>query len=333
MPFRALEKLADILAQRGHVVLVVAEGTSTEAWEKTKHTIVRKGEVDPTRPLYNTNEIFVGLSPDLVVVGLSSPINNEDHFASEANKRRIPVVAFSDTWGATSRMKLGVPNLILTMDDLDAKTAERHFPASRIVPVGDWMTKPVAIPRSPWTPGMKSIFIAGQNPATIKDFVVETLAQIDSRKSEWEVAFRPHPKYKGAPETLGALELLRKSGVKIIENDEVSGDELAATADITVSSFSGVLRVSALAGKVAVSVQTPNCIAQMEKSTALRTYPLVELGVCVKLDAGSLIDFGDLLREENEVRARRKKVGKYRESILPHPERAIQEILRLMGIE
>ncbi len=327
--FRALKPVADALTKQGHTFFIVAEGLSLAMWEKTEHAIIYGGETEPKGfESAVADRILTACYPDVVVVGLSSPINAEGQFTFEANKRKIPVVAFSDTWGATSRMKLGEPNLILTVDALDAKISEGHFPTSRVVPVGDWLTKPVTSLRSPWTTGTKSIFIAGQNPATTKDFVLETLGQIGNRKSDWEVAFRPHPKYKDAPGTLEVLELLRKSRVKLLERGEVSGDELAATAHITVSSFSRALRVACLYGKVAVSVQTPNCIAQMEKSTGLKTYPLVELGLCLKIP-DQRTSFADLFRAEVDAEVRMTRSKRYSSSILPNLGLAISEILAL----
>jgi hypothetical protein len=305
MPFRMAHPIAEELRRLGHIVLISASGSSLPAWNAIDFPF---GMIEGDDP----NVIIDKANPDIVVVGLSSPIDTEDFIAKIANERNIPVVALSDTWGASSRMVNGTPNTMITMDDIDQGIASMRFPDARVVSVGDWTTSQLLVsPQDIWGAGHKrTMFIAGQNPATIGDFVTESLRMIHGLEAGWIIAFRPHPKYLRAPEIIEANLLLTKSGVALLDNTSATGDELAATADVTVSGFSGVLRTAALHGKMAVSVDTDPCLVQMLKSTKLRTYPLVDIGACSKSSAiDKLVWSGDFIPFTGQVN--------YRESICP----------------
>lgn len=319
MPFRALHPLASALAKAGdNRISVVAEGLSLNKWVEARYKPVYE---DPMFNRDNCEKIFDTVKPDVLVVGLSSPINAEDICAAEANHRKIPVVAFSDTWGTTSRFKVGKPNLVLTMDESDRRLARERFPQAKVLVVGDWINKPVENPISSWAVGKHSLFIAGQNPATLREFVDTALGLMEN-KSNWQVVFTAHPKYKGAPEMEAAIGCLRQSGVILVEPGEASGDDLASTADVTVSSFSGALRVTVLSSKVAVSVETSPCIIQMEKSTGLRRYPLVTAGCCKGTTEHFTLE--ELLRTQTHLVA----CERYRKSIWPHRlDEAVSAIL------
>lgn len=235
------------------------------------------------------------------------------------------MVAFSDTWGATSRLKHGKPNLVLTIDKIDERIAQESFPQAKVLVVGDWINTPIQNPRNIWAKNKFSLFIAGQNPATLGEFVKVALERIESAK-DWQVCFTAHPKYKNAPEIVAAMEYFEQSEVTLVVPGEASGDDLASTADVTISGFSGALRVAVLASKSAVSVETDLCITQMERSTGLRKYPLIETGCCKGTSERFTLE--GLLRAGTHLDLCRH----YKESVWLHRMNdAVGEIITLAG--
>lgn len=314
-PFRALYPVAQKLTALGHQISIASNGKSLNEWHKTEFATKLVAEPFDTTLILEHKCVSV-------LIGLSSPIGIEDEFAKTANNHRIPVVSFSDTWGATSRLKLGKPDMVLTIDNIDNSITKGYFPTAQIITVGDWINSPIENPPTIGDPDLHLLFIAGQNPATIEEFVRVSLGLMMEPNS-WQVVFKPHPKYADAPETKRAETLLDQSKVKLIKTS-ASSDEVAAVADITVSGFSGILRVAALNGKTGVSIETKACMEQMKKSTGLLSYPLVQIGACTS--SNEIQSLEDLLMRHQHLTT----CSAYRHSIWPHKlDEAVQAILAL----
>ncbi len=314
MPFQACHPIARELRNLGHEVRVLADpsGVSASRWLQTEF-----------KPETNSGpEIVIDrFKPDVLISGISNPAGIEQDAMICANGHGIPVVAYSDIWGSASRIKSGKPDLVLTIDCLDLEMVHAMFPNARVTVVGDWVNGPISEPNNPWSANKKTAFIAGQNPLMHMELIKSMLCRIND-KSSWEVAFREHPKWIGSQEAAGARSFL-SSHVSVI-NTNVTSDELATTADVTISCFSGALRVAVLASKLGISVETPKTIGCMVSSIGLSTYPLVKFGCCYGTSADFTLE--DLLLKG----AHRESCASYRNSVWPHRMGlAIQEIVEL----
>lgn len=312
------------LMAQGHHVEVLAEGKSVALWHQAEIQPLDDAESSP-------EAILRDLAPRVVLAGCSTPINLEERVGALANQAGIPLVVFSDTWGAWRRHRHARPDLVMVTDQLDADMASEAKAAGTVV-VGDPLVNEIAAPPTHLeetlrhrAQGRKIIFVAGQG----LDYTGEVTSLVfDSLGRDWDAYLVApaliHPKYKGdsrADQILQQLDAVPKDA--LIEDWGGTSDQMAQLADATISVFSNVLKLSALANKLPVSVITDGSRAGMEQSTGLSRYPLVNLAAALEVRTSA--ELADLLRGPKPATVT-KSQRSYARSIQFNLELAVQSL-------
>jgi len=325
-----------LLLAAGHIVTVIAEGKAVGVCKENGIPLLAEG-TDELKPMGEEAWQFLDkLKPDIVCVGCSCPINWEREIAYSAQKMGIPVAAFSDVWGALSRLELVVPDIAFVIDDVAARLESGR--AKRFVTVGDIasLTAQNATAnilhaermRVFRDAGIHTVLVVGDSNEMVEDIcriAAESIRASDNPKRYLVIPRLVHPKFANDPNVSAIVGRCLRSFSGIVvdhftEPDRASTDWLATQATITVATFSTPLRTALHAGRIAASVYTKLCLDSMEAETKNRGFPLVQAGVIDSL-------------KENPIRmdsiigkARRKRQEDWARSAQFHPERALEAI-------
>ncbi|MFY9462469.1 MAG: hypothetical protein WAP51_04690, partial [Candidatus Sungiibacteriota bacterium] len=302
-----------------HDVVIIAEGLSVSRWRKEGFDFYFQGTTDYRDEPFTVDAaaLLKRVKPDIVVTGLSSPINLEEQFTSAANILGIPVVWLNDFWGGSARNNAR-PDMIFTIDHIDEKIVKENPRFAKVwVSISgnlalnalENFSAPEDVARRMNELKKPVILLAGGGASTTS--VIEILVEsLRMTPGDWTLVPRLHPKHakRQGPDgrTYGEIwnGLLAEFGERVVEIPTDNADAIAMLADITVSPFSTLLLPSVVAKKIPVSVRTPEMVKDLEAQTGLTHYPLVEAGAVIEMAAPrnikSLVDnaiTADLLTE------------------------------------
>lgn len=323
--------VAKELATRGVEIAVVAEGLSLEKWKKAGFVdaIFAEGPLKIDEPWgISAPAILSEVRPDVVVIGLSSPIRAEAWFASATRPQGtlfpgIPLVALDDNWGATYRCPTPA-DLVLTIDELGKRLVEQN-PAYaehnyRVEIIGDLSASAASEPIPQATIDAFNKAKGGADYAfllcsqkwpestEIIDIALASCAKSLENGAKLVVIPRFHP---------GASSELRnrlnekmmlfaeryQTSVSILVDHSISTDHLATLADGTFAATGSALRAAAYAGKIPICVWTPALGEKLKAESGMEHHPLLmsfgglALGLNEPLDVvGHLFMVGDLVR-------------------------------------
>lgn len=292
MPYQMLRPIYEPLKALGAHISIVAEGVSADYWEKGGIELVFRGPADHRKEPFECNfsELFRALHPDCVVVGCSRYVNLELKFAEEANRLGIPVVVVPDLWGVESRVRRSRPSLVLCEDELGEASARRTFGTTvRTASIGYLAALDLLQPLSAKAQEVFGeireryehiAFLACQGTYS-QDIIAMLNASLSLSRPIAVVAWN----HRNYPEQ----DALMRAGLDHattyfdLAEKQISLKECARLADATVSVFSGLLKLSALAGNVAISVRTAATVLGMKESTDLDYFPLCRAGLAIEV--------------------------------------------------
>lgn len=293
--FKVAKPVADALVQSGWGISVVAEGKSFSLWQEDGYSpIFNLKRAEKINGVLEASGILYDEHPDVVIATLGSPIHIEDLFSEAAHVSDIPLVWFPDVWGAETRSSV-VPNLILAFDEAERLIAQKRFTEAKIEVVGhplmDTLTNfPISGDSYRAINDIKVkrktvILLGGQGEYT-NDMIDFILNSINLSPGAFTVIPRFHPKYKDSPHMKTWMKKLEEFSEGVIEMlDDIKADDIAALADITVSTFSTMLAIAAYRKKIPISVVTPAAKQAMVKSTGLDYYPPARVGAAIEVTA------------------------------------------------
>ena len=327
-----------------HDVVIIAEGLSVSRWRKEGFDFYFQGTTDYRDEPFTVDAaaLLKRLKPDVIIAGLSSPINLEERFTSAANILGIPVVWLNDFWGGSARNNAS-PDLIFAIDHIDEKIVKENprFAKVRVSISGNLalnalenFSAPEDVARRMNELKKPVILLAGGGASTTS--VIEILVEsLRMTPGDWTLVPRLHPKHakRQGPDgrTYGEIwnGLLAEFGERVVEVPTDNADAIAMLADITVSPFSTLLLPSMAARKIPISVCTPEMIKDMKAQNGLTRYPLVEAGAV--LEIAKPIN----MKTVAEGAAREllvKNQDEYLKTAQPFDSRRVsQEILSLIG--
>jgi hypothetical protein len=278
------------LSVRGAKVSIISEGRATERLKEHGIEPDFAGSVDwRTDPfLLNAIETLDHYQPDVVLVGLGSPIHLEQKIAWAANDRRIPLVLLEDFWGSAKIRCSGArPEAILVIDAYAKELAERSYKVEATI-VGN----PGAIPFPTSHPDIDAlrstydrIFVYSGDDASTEDEIALILASLEKTPGNWRLIPRYHPKYASQSsrvegKTKGELwdDLLSPVSARVVRPDIRRTEEVVAASDLTLSGYSTLLTTAAVSGRTPVSLSTEKSRQSLRAESGLDQVPIVALG-------------------------------------------------------
>ncbi len=309
---QALIPIAEMLRQHDCRIFVACEGLSIDLWRKSEFPITLSGSVDFTNKPYSIpTDLVSDLQPDLVLTGLSRPIYLEEKIGLQANHCKIPLIWVEDLWECHVR-STAIPQGIITLDPLGEqlirqKTHLKQVPP-RVCEAGN--SGILSAIRSPVPDATQQavddlrrrydspvVLIAGQGSFT-GDILRVGIASVAMSHPSAMVIVRLHPKYlpKYAAEWEGIIEEAKQRFPRLvfIELDgSHSTNDLARLADVTISTSSTTLLISAASGKIPVSILTEATTAGLtEIIPSLTRYPLVTFGAALQIREPDVLPLG-----------------------------------------
>lgn len=310
--FQIYQPVVALLRERGHTVVVVAEGLSLDKWIDVGELVykgsgVQEGVDSQTlcRSDIDADEVLKELKPDLVLTGLGAPINLGQTFGLAANALGITLGYVIDVWGAESRSS-AVPNFICTLDGFGkamiacnksycGRTIHVHTTGS---PAMDRLAK-VQEPDLPifnsvigeWT----IVLFVGQDESTIPA-LGGLVKALNETGEPYLLIPRFHPKFANRLE----LRMLRNeilasaNGYVLQAPAKISTQELMKVAGYTVSIYSNALIEAAALGSLPVSWISDIGREKMAQALGgLTRFPLVDMKCAVEVETQT--DFQQLL--------------------------------------
>ena len=308
--------LAASLKRLGFTVVIVAEGVAAGEFKKAGYSLYFEGSFDFTREPFEYDEIRMleDIKPKILVVGHSWPINMERTFGHAANQFGIPVVLSADGPGVhfLSDEKLA---LVLCDEAYTQALIKRDLGSTvRTVLVGSCAVKEgreliVSAKAKETISSLRErfhelyLFVGGHPGPTTAELRLLVDA-LESRPGPWGVIARHHLKF--APNLAGDTgktydqvwrEILARLGDRVIwpNQGDFSGEELVASADVVFSGRSTLLLTAAARGIRAVSLRTPETLANNKKVLGLDEISAVASGYAVAMEKPT--DLERVLRE------------------------------------
>ncbi|HYC34331.1 MAG TPA: hypothetical protein VEC13_01215 [Candidatus Paceibacterota bacterium] len=297
VPTRIAIRLIRKFKAAGHIVEVIAEGRAVEELRGAGIDIRHAGDNNLDR-FIGAEPILSKISPHIVVVGCSFPINWELEFAQAARSKNIPVAAIVDIWGGLQQRLQGfIPDLALVIDAAEVNAIMGAKLAQKAVVIGDIASQAditMSEKKRQWLDqvcdGKSSVLIVGDSKANVEEIVTWTV-QAMNRVLGGREYYRifgsfVHPKEKDAPENKGLLTRIHQmlSSLQFIEHDGISIDALAAYCDVTVTCFSTPGRIALHNGKRFVSIAGPDSLTLLKDETGQAEFELVRRRIVPALD-------------------------------------------------
>lgn len=284
------------MLEDGWVVKIVAEGLSLKTWGDLGFGDILASNQEEIAPQLFLNEMH----PDLVILGESSPTNQEKLYGLASNRAGIPVVFLEDFWNGFTRLNPVVPDGILAADDLAARIAREKYPNANVVVVGHSTNYEADVPQELKLAmdelrdrhGGPVVVYGGQIAVTDLDLLVACMQVTPG-------CIIPcfHPKLvdalheeTGRPKMHFWKRSLEPLGDRVIMKEAVPGlasatlPQLVAAADITASGYSSVLMMAAANNKLAVSLWNEEVKKNLLLESGLDRVPHVDLGLAVQVE-------------------------------------------------
>lgn len=212
---------------------------------------------------------------DVIISGCSHPSGIEESLCKQAEESGKKIIIFPDTWCKTTERISVVPEIILCIDEINAKININGFSKTEVV--GDILTPNLKLEKM-----NKCIFVALQSEEASKAMV--TVLQNFEQLPSYKVFVRSHPKYAGQNWTKEIIKQI--SEISNFGKEDIPSKVLEENCEITISTFSGSLKVSSFNGKQAVSAISPEAKKGMLNSTGLKYFPLVKYGYATEIVVG-----------------------------------------------
>lgn len=251
----------------GFVVRMVAEEPAASACE-SRYGIVPQRTSDP-----HVRDLVYDLHPKAVIVGCSSPINQEAIAAQEATRDGTPCVVMSDIRGAWSRHE-NIAGLVLTVDETDAASARRRgYSTAKAVgfhqanlPPEDSNAKSFVDSRRRDGHTVVLAALSGQH-ARLPHEMACVLGCADATTTPLTIIVQAHPKI--LPQEHPAGGTWEEWVARIVSQENVSTDHGIVTmrgsftryADMTISPSSSCLAAAA-AGNIGIGLR-PTTVERM----------------------------------------------------------------------
>jgi len=311
--------IAQALSNHGYEALPIIEGMGASRWSSMcQVSPVFRGTDDFRRAPFSldASAILNRYSPNVVVVGESSPNNLEGQFARVAQKFNIPLVLVEDFWGGFVRISglIKSPDLVLTLDQHAAGFVQTQFPDTHVVVTGNPGVRQEGIVQAREVLDLRArghlvITFCGGGPETAEQ--LQLLLQCLSRTSgEWVLIPRWHPKEADRPDAENGNQpyretwdtLLEPLGSRVVRFDKLPTDNVLASSDVVCAGYSTTLTTAAYVGVTAVSLVTPEVKRLLMKESGLSQVPQVALRVAHAVDTP--VDLAQFQPCSIEVRAR-----------------------------
>jgi hypothetical protein len=305
--FNNLCPVACELENKGHEVLVVAEGLSMDEWIKSGRQIYgglpRKGTFDPNTKMrtgIDPQTVFWKFCPDLLITGLGSPIHLGEKFGLAANSLRVKLVYIEDVWGVHKRSR-AVPDLVCTVDPYGVELVDDHYRQVIIqsglpkvfitgAPAMDNLTKVVPDPLVKNIIDQENfdrvILIGGQDESTTP--VVNGIVNASKLSDlKWLILPRFHPKWMtDESKTQYRDEWIRLLGEtpsrhKVLWTPNVPDMRtLIPLATCVVSTYSTCLIEAPGLGSASVSWISQIGMQKTKQSLGVEEFPAISMGAC-----------------------------------------------------
>lgn len=305
-PFRMLEPIARHLSQMGWEVKVAAEGVSLPQWRENNYKVFA---IDESFGVYN---LIYQTNPDLVVCGLSSPINLEAQVLQAAQKMEKTVTVLSDSWCCYTRMRpTGVlPDLVLNVDNVDLWLMKNDpdFAGINFLILGEQAAaSPIPQKTREAVSSLEGLPIVVAVPGKFVEMADEvTRLVLSSVKITLDAGgkvviipcFRPNLnadllKQLQSP-YLDFAAAYGKDFIRMDISSEHQADHLAQLATAVIASTGTLLSLCATSGGLPICISLEQSRQLLKKEMDREEHPLVTLGLGVALsqpiDLRSLIE-------------------------------------------
>lgn len=276
---------------------IVSEGKSTGAWRKfgLEPDYVFSEIIFEALEQCDTSLILDEVSPEVVMIGIGSPINLERDFLAEASKRQCLTVALEDYPGTCKRLLPSSPDLLIVPDQQAAEEADRYLNTNSGLTVvvsghsGLSVTDPSPVVeeflediRFKYGYDFLATYVSG---GTFSDL---DLALACMEKTGGCLLPRFHPKfadrlhsYRHGTYRQLWMNQFRSRAVSYMHVDlDIPNltEELVKLTDVTMGGFSNVLNTAAWHEKVVVCLDTDETFGSLYRQTGLEYPPMYESG-------------------------------------------------------
>lgn len=353
--FQVAEPIVRLAIERGHGVIIAAEGFSIAEWKKAGFGLHFEGTKDfASEPFeFNAEEFLKNHKPDAVVVTYGAPINIEEKLAQVATRYGAPLIGIEDVWGAALRIDPDMFDTILTQE-FGREVLKELAPNTKAMIIETGSPFVASMMQNAVPPEIAEIFerrerhhrftvlIAGDDDET-QHYLHWALASIaKSRNSEaflpiWRAHPRTFASEKDKEVWFHQVELWKaiRGTNQITTMPEIKDTRfIARLADITVSNYGTLFLASAVAGKIPVRVRSELGDALMKKYTGLDFYPMVRvgkrpIGAALEFDWGRPVDLCQhVLAKKDKLEGSQKKHLKFSANAAGNALDWIEELIR-----
>lgn len=274
-----------LLLRRMAHIIVVAEDKANETFRRafgiTPDYDARVDDLD-------ASVLLAAHNPDLVIVGIGSPIKLELAFLREANKRGMRTVALEDFHGNHHRLCGERPELLGVLDEYAAMLVEQHRAARSTVIVGNSAiyTGEPSIAAQSKIDQLRQVYGAVYAFSSGETFSDVALVVECMKRTKGCLIPRLHPKIvdqkvPNSSATYGDRwrSILAPLGDRVVFLPDISSEHAVMLADGTLSGFSLLLYTASWWNKKVYALVTPEVMTSLHRQTGLSTAPIVQLGL------------------------------------------------------
>lgn len=290
---------------------VVAESLSLKAWDEAGLEVLYRGpEIFDSASLWRINplDVFEREKPDILVSGLSYPINVESLFMEAGKRIGIPVVAIDDNWGSFNRSHI-VADLYLTIDRLGKNMIKTSVYKGSVAHVmGDIVLdssedeatrRLVEGFREEYGAVVVLLGSGGKESVEVFKIATDSLRKSADRKRRFVVFPRFHPKALGISEDLKRMASSLGDRAVFLEGN-FKTESLCSFADVSIGLTGSGLRAAASNRRLPVCVSTQEGAERLLFEGGQDIHPLVSIGAALDLRASSDL-FSRLDREAPKI--------------------------------
>lgn len=295
---KMLLPIAQAARNRGHQVLILAEGVGVDHYTKQG---VKTFFKDVSNPDPKTEFDLEGLldlaKPDAVLVGFPGPNNLSRKISAAANQMGIPLVGVEDYWGGIKRNLDFSYYFVLTIDNYASEIAKKALGlvcpvvlviGNHAVPGNDYRSpEAVAEEMRKIREKFDEVFVFGGGGALHTTEELKLLvASLQKTPGDWCLIPRYHPNVKKTlAEEIGDNrsyeevwnEMLLPLGDRVVRLDAGNSDDMAVVCDAYFSGVGSSMSTAASRGKATVAVVTP-ATKEAIRDSRLDEVPAVKLG-------------------------------------------------------
>lgn len=287
--------MAGLLIQecvRDHDVVIITEDRAGEGL-RSKFGITP--DIDASITPLSPSSFFDAREPDVVIVGIGSPIKLELAFLREARARGIPTVALEDFHGNHKRLLGCNPDVLCVIDAHAAQLSRHARMESRVVIVGNpgiytGTPSDVARDRIQKLRALHGAVYAFAGSETFDDLA---LAVECMEKSRGCLVPMIHPKYSGRVIPGAGTETFDERWRRMLAPitfrtawlSGISSEEITALSDGLFSGYSILMYTAAWHQKPVFALNTREVQQRLSAQSHASVVPITALGVTHVIDA------------------------------------------------